>query len=156
MKIGIVGNGEDKFTELGEARAKLEIFKIIVSYPNSKIVSGHSRMGGVDIWTEEIAKLCGRESDLDIKAPTEESWDGKYGYKARNTDIAKSDIVFVIVADKYPENYEERRRFKECYHCHTNSHVKSGACWTGKKAVEFGNQAQWIIIKNSDSSCDER
>jgi len=147
MKIGIVGNGEDKFTELGKLRAKLEIFKIIVSHPNAKIVSGHSRMGGVDIWTEEISKLCGRESDLDVKAPKTESWDGEYGYKARNIDIAISDIVFVIVADKYPEDYRGRK-FKECYHCYTNSHVKSGACWTGKKATEFGNQAKWIIINN--------
>lgn len=147
MKIGIVGNGKDKFTELGKARAKLEIFKIILSHQNTKIASGHSRMGGVDIWTEEIAKLCGRESDLDIKTPKEESWNGEYGYRARNTDIAKADIVFVIVADKYPESYKEKR-FKECYHCYTNSHVKSGACWTGKKAIGFGNKAQWIIIKN--------
>lgn len=154
MKIGIVGNGSDKFTALGEARAKLEIFKIIVSHPNAKIVSGHSMMIGVDIWTEEIAKLCGRESDLDIKAPKQEAWDGEYGYKARNLDIAKSDIVFVIVADKYPENYRGRK-FKECYHCHTDTHVKSGACWTGKKAIEFGNRAEWIIIKNFNSSCDE-
>jgi len=147
MRIGIVGNGADKFTGLGELRAKLEIFKLIMSHPNSKIVSGHSRMGGVDIWTEEITKLCGRELDLDIKAPKEESWDGEYGYKARNIDIAKSDVVFVIVADKYPENYEGQK-FKKCYHCHTDYHVKSGACWTGNKAIEFRNQARWIIIKN--------
>jgi len=147
MRVGIVGNGEDKFTELGKARAKFEICRIIASFSSATIVSGHSKMGGVDIWTEEIAKQCGRELDLDIKAPEEESWDGKYGYKARNTDIAKSDIVFVILADRYPENYKGRR-FKDCYHCHTDSHVKSGACWTGKKAIEFGNQARWIIIKN--------
>jgi len=147
MRVGIVGNGEDKFTELGKLRAKLEIFKIVVSHPNAKIVSGHSIMKGVDIWTEEITKQCGRESDLDIKAPKEESWEGEYGYKARNIDIAKSDVVFVIIADAYPENYKERK-FKECYHCHTKSHVKSGACWTGKKAIEFGNRAQWIIIRN--------
>lgn len=147
MKVGIVGNGEDKFTELGKIRAKLEIFKIIKSFPNAKIVSGHSIMGGVDIWTEEIAKKCGRESDLDIKAPRQEAWEGEYGYKARNLDIAKSDIVFVIVADKYPEDYKGRR-FKKCYHCNSDSHVKSGACWTGKKAIEFGNKAKWIIINN--------
>lgn len=145
MKIGIVGNGENKFTELGKERAKLQISQIIKSYPNAKIVSGHSIMKGVDIWTEEIARQYGNE--LDIKAPREEAWEGKYGYKARNLDIAKSDVVFVIVADKYPEDYNGRK-FKECYHCHVNSHVKSGACWTGKKAIEFGNQAKWIIINN--------
>jgi hypothetical protein len=149
-KIGIVGNGEDKFTELGMARAKLEIYRIILSHPNSKIVSGHSKMGGIDMWTEEIAEQCGRKSDLEIKAPEVEAWDigGKtYGYKARNIDIAKSDIVFVIVADKYPENYKGER-FNQCYHCHSDLHVKSGACWTGKKAIAFGNKAEWIIIKN--------
>jgi hypothetical protein len=128
-------------------RTKLAIFEIILSHPNAQIVSGHSRMGGVDIWTEEIAKMCGREADLDIKAPTTEAWDGEYGYKARNTDIAKSDIVFVVVADDYPEDYDGKR-FNKCYHCHTDSHVKSGACWTGKQAIKFGNQAKWLIIKN--------
>jgi len=147
MKVGIVGSGEEKFTELGEHRARNVIAQIILTYPNIWIVSGHSIMGGVDTWTEEIAERLGRKSDLDIKAPMQESWHGKYGYRARNIDIAKSDIVFVIITDKYPEDYKGMH-FKKCYHCDTTSHVKSGACWTGKKAIEFGNQAKWIVIEN--------
>lgn len=143
--VGIVGSGEDKFTPIGKKRATSEIEDIIRIYPNAVIVSGHSPLRGIDVWAEEIGLKYKRK--LDIKAPRQQSWDGEYGYKNRNIDIAKSDIVFIIVADKYPEGYKGRL-FKECYHCHTNLHIKSGGCWTGKKALEFGNLAMWIIIKN--------
>ena len=144
--VGIVGSGRDKFTVIGEERAIAEIEKIILAYPNAVVVSGHSIMHGVDIWTEETALKHNRKTD--IKAPRQESWYGEYGYRNRNIDIARSDIVFVIVADKYPEGYRGMR-FKGCYHCRTDTHVKSGGCWTGKKAIEFGNLAKWIVVKNS-------
>lgn len=144
-KIGIVGNGADKFTDIGAKRAQKRIRQILLEHPGATVVSGHSPLGGVDIWAEEIAAELGYPTD--IKTPEVHQWnpDG-YGYKARNLDIAKSDIVHVIVADEYPFEYEGRR-FKSCYHCkdRRDYHVKSGGCWTGLKA----DLASWHIIQNS-------
>ena len=161
MIIGIVGNGADKFTPEGEALAKKYIHALLTdkiieaNLFHSHILtvrSGHSIMGGIDIWAEEIARSMG--IGLDIKAPKTESWGGDYGYKARNLDIADSDEVEVIVADTYPSNYTGKR-FKECYHCHTSDHVKSGACWTGKQAQKKGNKATWIVVRNDGSGAHE-
>lgn len=56
MKIGIVGHGADKFTKLTEEQAKVEIEGIIGKYIDDVeelvIVSGHSPVGGIDIWAE--------------------------------------------------------------------------------------------------------
>lgn len=155
--IGIVGNGEDKFTSKGRMRAYIAIANAIAANPGALIRSGHSIMGGVDIWTEIIADILKRGQDLDIKAPKVERWcgdDSEYGYHARNLDIAKSDKVYVIVADQYPRDYSGHR-YPACYHCesrtspvHNPPHVKSGACWTGIKALELGNEVEWIVVRN--------
>ena len=146
MKVGIVGHGRDKFTPETEAWAREQIRCIIERHPDAIIVSGHSPVGGIDIWAEEMARSLGRE--VDIKVPIQHSWDGEYGFKARNIDIAKSDIVYVILARELPPDYKGRR-FDGCYHClrhgNTEPHVKSGGCWTGHKARELGNQAIWVI-----------
>jgi hypothetical protein len=155
MRVGIVGNGEDKFTENGY-EAAVELIRKLLSR-NDTLVSGHSPVGGIDIWAEEVAAELG--ADTDIKIPEIHQWnpEGGYGYKARNLDIAKtSEVVHVILADRYPEDYKGRR-FKFCYHCARNevmipdfagSHIKSGGCWTGYKAIEAGNRAEWHIIHN--------
>lgn len=85
---------------------------------------------------------------MDIKVPRQNKWDAEYGYKQRNLDIARgSDIVYVIVAASYPPGYVGRH-FTLCYHCKGDrpEHVKSGGCWTGKKAIAAGNRAEWHII----------
>lgn len=157
LRVGIVGSGEDKFTEIGKKTAKNMIAWTLYDITTNwycvnpvTVVSGHSIKGGVDIWAEEIAD-AGKLNKL-IFAPKVETWDtpkGCYGYKARNLDIAKSDVVYVVVANKYPRGYYGQR-FNECYHCHRTDHVKSGGCWTGKKAVEFGNKAYWIVVDNGE------
>lgn len=150
MRIGIVGNGSDKFTEKGEAEAREAIRRILQGA--SFMVSGHSPVGGIDIWAEEEAKALG--IPLDLKVPEINQWDppGGYGYKARNLDIAKhSNVVVVILADVYPEEYTGRR-FKVCYHHRGHeyngitpeNHVKSGGCWTGRKA----DRSSWIVVNN--------
>jgi hypothetical protein len=142
-KVGLVGNGSDKFTALGEARARALIRELLDGA--EVMVSGHSPVGGIDIWAEEEAIALG--IPLDLKVPEVGQWDppGRYGYKARNLDIARdSDIVHVILADTYPEGYNGRR-WDLCYHCKTSDHVKSGGCWTGKKA----ENAEWHIINNN-------
>lgn len=104
----------------------------------------------MDIWAEVVAGVLSKPTD--IKAPRQQSWGGEYGYKARNLDIAKSDLVCVVVADRYPSFYEGRR-FDLCYHCarggrDADDHVKSGACWTANQALKLGNEARWYIINN--------
>jgi len=147
IKIGIIGHGADKFTEQAKEKAKLFIYKVLTEHNKDiTLISGHSPVGGVDIWAEEIAKKLNIPTD--IKNPKQHAWDAKYGYKQRNLDIAKdSDIVIIILVDKLPISYKGMK-FSKCYHCNTNAHVKSGACWTGKQALKLGKKVNWHIIKN--------
>ena len=145
MIIGIVGCGQDKFTPETEEKARFIIKRLMKEEPDATFCSGHSPLGGVDIYVEEEGTKLGIK--LDIKEPKTLSWNGDYGYKARNIDIAKSDVVYVIVAKEYPSTYKGQR-FKICYHCkeRRESHVKSGGCYTGWKAIELGNKAEWFIL----------
>jgi hypothetical protein len=150
LKVGIIGHGSDKFTKTTETLAKQAICRIfrdiLIANVTPILVSGHSPVGGIDIWAEEIADDL--KLDKEIKTPQQHKWDSIYGYKQRNLDIAiSSDIIFIILVDKYPKNYKGMR-FSRCYHCHTSDHVKSGACWTGKQAIRNGKKVEWIFIKN--------
>jgi hypothetical protein len=143
MKIGIVGNGTDKFTFVSKVRAFSLIRSILK--PGDILVSGHSPVGGIDIWSEEVAKLLGNK--MDLKIPKQHTWNAEYGYKQRNLDIAKdSDELHVILVDKYPPDYKEHK-FSLCYHCKTSDHIKSGACWTAKEARKLGKKVIYHIIK---------
>lgn len=147
MRVGLVGNGSDKFTKLGEDRARALIRSLLE--PATVMVSGHSPVGGIDIWAEEEAEAMGTIA-LDLKIPEIQQWnpEGGYGYKARNLDIAgDSDVVHVILADVYPEDYNGMR-FALCYHCKSTDHVKSGGCWTGNQAKKMGRATAWHIINN--------
>ena len=147
VKIGIVGSGEDKFTSIAKQNSIRLIERLLKNACNVEcFVSGHSHLGGVDIWSEEIAIQLGIKTD--IKIPKQLTWNDDYGYKQRNIDIAKSsDIVYVIVPDDYPNGYNGLR-FPRCYHCHVNTHIKSGACWTAHKAISLGKLAKWYVISN--------
>jgi len=147
--IGIVGHGSDKFDNRTELLAKDIILNILneatKTHDDVVMVSGHSPVGGIDIWAEEIAMQL--RLLLNIKSPKQLVWDAEYGFKQRNLDIAKySDIVHVILVEKYPGNYSGQK-FKLCYHCKTTDHVKSGGCWTGKQAQKLGKEVIWHIIK---------
>lgn len=149
MKIGIIGHGADKFTEESESYVKQLISATIRNYQAASVgtitvVSGHSPVGGIDIWAEELGADLG--CDLDIKTPRQNRWDAEYGFKARNLDIANSsDVIYVFLVEKYPEGYKGRR-FDKCYHCNSTAHVKSGACWTAKQAQRLGKKAYWVLI----------
>ena len=153
MKIGIIGHGTDKFTYQAELMAKATILYILKEtlkkIPIGEkliFVSGHSPVGGIDIWAEEIAKKL--DLDLDLKIPKQHIWDAEYGFKQRNIDIAKSsDETHIILVNKYPPNYKGRI-FKTCYHCNTNNHIKSGACWTGNVAKKMGKKTIVHIIES--------
>ena len=147
MKIGIVGSGADKFTKQSEQKARELIDMILLPYRDCAIlISGHSPVGGIDIWAEECA--LNFDIPMDLKIPRQHTWNSEYGYKQRNLDIAKySDEVHVIVVDKYPFDYKGMK-FNLCYHCKLNTHIKSGGCWTGIQAQKLGKKVYWHIIKN--------
>ncbi len=154
-KIGIVGHGKDKFTKDAESKAKELIKKILLTvhddYEENCLVSGHSPVGGIDIWAEEIANELNIKTD--IKSPRQHSWDGEYGYKARNIDIAEScNECHIILVNQLPPNYKGMK-FNNCYHCAKHQdfnipeHVKSGGCWTGWQAYQRNKDCTWHIIK---------
>lgn len=148
MKVGWVGAGADKFTEVTEAIAKSLIRASLAA--GDTVISGHSPVGGIDIWAEEIAAELHLEKT--IFSPQIYQWeppDG-YGFKARNLDIAKhSETLHIAVLAAYPPDYKGRG-FSGCYHCARGGeqrwHVKSGGCWTGLRAREFGNRVVWHVI----------
>jgi hypothetical protein len=143
FRLGIIGHAAEKFDKRTEALAKDEIIRAIVQYAPTSIVSGHSPMGGVDIWAEEKAAIYGIPTT--IYAPDEHTWAGINGFKDRNLRIAGgSDLVLVIVVEKLPKGFRGMK-FDGCYHCKGKNpdHVKSGACWTAWKS----GVGQWRIIK---------
>jgi len=125
------------------------------------------RAGGVDIWSEIIAKELGVKTE--IHAPEVNQWndgvepdekpDGTIlgytlkGFRSRNIDIAKScDVLYCIVPriDRklvcdvgaggwYRESY--------CKHCGVYGHPSNGGCYTKKKAVEFGKETHLVVIE---------
>lgn len=147
--MGIVGNGSDKFTAYGELKARELIHCLLLGA--DMLVSGHSPVGGIDIWSEDEARFLGIA--MDLKVPLIAAWNppNGYGFKARNLDIARcSDVVHVIVADTYPLDYRGRK-WSFCYHCRDSAerdfghnHIKSGGCWTGNHAAN----AVWHIVPN--------
>jgi hypothetical protein len=149
MILGIVGAEAAKFTEYGQARAKLNIQYLIDRFEPTGISSGACHLGGADIWAEEAADYNGLEKF--IYPPKYLTW--KY-YQARNIQIAeKSDIVVCLAVDKYPPDYVGMR-FEYCYHCvrlNEPDHIKSGGCWTTKYArVKLGKEGRLVVINNED------
>lgn len=139
--LGIVGHEAAKFAPETEGIARNLIRDAIVYHKPRKVVSGECPLGGVDIWAREEAVKLG--VPFDPKAPRQHTWDGEYGFKARNLDIAKSDIVLCIVVKELPVTYKGMR-FADCYHCKGRNppHIKSGGCWTAWRAA----RREWRII----------
>lgn len=146
MRIGIVGAETSKFTAQGEAEAK-EIIRGLLAGGHF-LVSGGCHLGGVDIWAEEIQRELG--GAMQIHYPPKRQWEG--GYKVRNELIARdSEIVHCIAVRRLPHSYSGMV-FEECYHCHTDDHIKSGGCWTMHKAMEWGKKGQLHILDNREDA----
>lgn len=129
MNIGIVGSEGRKFTPETEAQARA-IIREILAPEGTVLVSGGCHLGGIDIWAEEEADAMGREKIIHV--PKVRNW--SEGYKPRNLAIARdSDVVHCITVRELPPSYSGMT-FPLCYHCGTDTHVKSGGCWTMKRA----------------------
>lgn len=143
MILGIVGHEAAKFTAETEGLARAAIRAHLArDFSCTGVVSGACHLGGVDVWAIEEAKKLGlttREFP-----PANRSWE--QGYKARNILIAEvADKVISIVVKVLPPGYTGMR-FKLCYHCKTDSHVKSGGCWTAHYAARLGKPFEIIEI----------
>jgi hypothetical protein len=143
MIIGIVGHEVKKFTAQTEEAARTVIRFILSQKDITTVASGGCHLGGVDIWAIEEAKKLGLVTKEFL--PKFKRWEPN-GYKARNIAIARfCDEVHCIVVDRLPEKYIGMK-WKECYHCHDSTHVKSGGCWTALHARGLGKRAIWHII----------
>lgn len=143
MILGIVGNEAAKFTEKTAKLAKEKIWWVIEYYEPSLVISGGCHLGGIDEWAIEVAKLKGIPTREFL--PQNRAW--STGYKPRNILIAETcSVLCNIVSKSYPEAYKGMR-FKWCYHCKTNEHVKSGGCWTMKYAAKLGKETSLIVIE---------
>jgi hypothetical protein len=144
VRIGIVGSGAEKF-RTDQIEVVKTLIESLLSDPADSLVSGASPGGGIDDWAEQVADRLGRAKL--IHAPKNQSW--KDGYRRRNLRIARdSDIVHVIVPRDYPVDYMGKRDVT-CYHCAGSEvprHIRSGGCWTGRKAMLAGKDARWHVI----------
>lgn len=168
--VGIVGHEKAKFDNITESIARVIIRNILLSYVQEKhtllstepyemdrfiphiekimptVVSGDCHLGGIDIWAVEEGIELGCPDPI-VHTPEKLQWEPR-GYRARNLKIAKdAEVVHCIVVNEYPPNYNGMR-FSYCYHCETSTHIKSGACWTARKAITlYDKPAYWHIIR---------
>lgn len=142
MKIGIVGSEGKKFTPIGEANAKRKIISIVAGA--DEVCSGECHLGGIDIWAHEIADAQGVA--FMPFPPRTKTWDG---YKARNIQIAEwSDLVICLTVKQLPPGFVEHGWERFCYHCNTDTHIKSGGCWTMKQTKKLGKDGYVIVVDN--------
>lgn len=145
MRLGIVGHAAEKFDAVTERAARRTIALLVDELDPEVVVSGHSPMGGVDIWAEEVARDFGVL--MDVHAPSVRRWDGPGGFKDRNRRIARrSDLVICVVVRDLPRGFRGMR-FDGCYHCEKEGgcpmhHQKSGGCWTALEA----RAREWRVI----------
>jgi hypothetical protein len=139
LNIGIVGHEGAKFTDEGRKNAFGCIYTLLTSSPDPVLVSGGCHLGGIDIWAEALADELGIPKRIFL--PKKLTWEG--GYKERNLLIAEtSDVVHCLVVRRLPDDYTGMR-FNSCYHCKSSDHIKSGGCWTARKA----KKAEWHVIE---------
>ena len=142
ITLCIVGVEFAKLTRRGELRARLAIHDLFDEYVPDRVISGECHLGGIDIFAREEAELAG----IPFKPfpPKTLNWDG---YTARNLAMAHaSDICICLTVTHYHDKYK-KDRYTRCYHCNTDSHVKSGGCYTVKHAIRLGHRGETRVIE---------
>jgi hypothetical protein len=139
--LGIVGSEAAKFTEATKQIAQDTILTML--NPGDTVVSGECHLGGIDLWAKEIALAIGL-SYIGCP-PAFKTWQS---FKRRNIEIAnRADRVICITVRSLPPGFKEGGWERYCYHCKTDSHIKSGGCWTVKYAREkLGKPGEIIVI----------
>ena len=144
MRLGIVGSEGKKFTPETEEIAREHIRWCLhdLNPDTDTVVSGGCHLGGIDSYAIEEAEKLGIQTTE--HKPAKLVWSG--GYKERNLKIVEdSDKVVCITLKELPESYQGMT-FNLCYHCGTDTHVKSGGCWTMKQARMVGKDWELIVI----------
>jgi hypothetical protein len=143
--LGIVGSEGAKFTAETEKLARDAIRGAITTYGATKVVSGACPKGGIDIWAVEEAKALGVETQE--FPPGKHQWSGPDGFMARNIQIAEaSDMVICFTVKTLPKNFKPGGWEFYCYHCDSTEHIKSGGCWTTKRARQLGKAGVTLVL----------
>jgi len=138
--IGIVGSEGKKFTADTERKARDLIRSLIKGA--AMVVSGGCHLGGVDIWAVEEAASMGIPFEEHL--PRFLGWTA---YRERNILIAERSTRVVCITVKHLPGDYDGMRFKYCYHCQTDGHVKSGGCWTMKYARGLGKPGETMVVE---------
>jgi hypothetical protein len=145
MILGIVGSEAAKFTAETENLCCRMMEDLIKERQPTGITSGACHLGGVDIWAADLASIFGL--DLIEHPPERLNWDG---YRARNIKIAETaDEVVCFTVKDLPAGFLAGGWERYCYHCGTDSHIKSGGCWTTKYARKIGKPGRTIVVDAS-------
>lgn len=152
MILGVVGAEEAKFTKKTRQYVIDYLVRLYPKLPDlSTVVSGDCHLGGVDRWAIDEARKLGFECIE--HTPKCLSWTN--GYKPRNIRIAEdSDEVICITVKEFPSNYSGSV-YRYCYHCLTDSHIKSGGCWTTKYARGLGKPTRTVIVSEHEPYISE-
>jgi len=133
-------------------------------FSNIILISGRCPKGGVDIWAEQLADELSIKKE--IFAPEVNQWNDKvlsdlhggefvaYGYKSRNTKIAKTcDVLYCIVPKTFDATkfgtipYGMRNKTTFCNYCDTFEHPTNGGCWTMKFTKKLGKETHLVVIE---------
>ena len=105
------------------------------------IVSGHSPVGGIDIWAEDIAREAGIA--LDLKAHNAWNPPAGYGFKARNIDIAAELTSSSSSTCCRPATKGCASPAATTAPARQAAPRQMGGCWTGNYALKLGKPAMW-------------
>ena len=154
MKIGIVGAQEDKWSSEQKRICETKIRQILSVSRDAILVSGHCPLGGIDIWSEQIADSLGIKKEIH-PAPAKQWNDVHYfsevehkslvlrGYRSRNIQIAEASDILYVISPKCLQN---------CPKCMpgklgaTAGHVWNGGLWAGNFAEKLGKKVVRIAI----------
>ena len=135
MKLAIVGTSKlDKFQE----QTVKEIISNEFNHRQEKIewiLTGDAK--GVDLLVREICCTDWINKPLLVTTAKEKKWDGKNGFKARNSIIAKDCDELICITTK--------TKTRKCYHC-DEDHQRTGGCWTMQLAKKLGKITRLYVV----------
>lgn len=130
MKVAIVGT-----STLTEHERKMAIDIIVhelLREPGVGIITGDAN--GVD---EAVRNTRSPDASLTVVKALDKHWEGKHGYKSRNTKIVEECDELICITT--------RTRTQKCYHCNLD-HQRTGGCWTANLAGSLGKHTRTYIV----------